>query len=321
MSPIGQTRTDAQGRYTLSVDRPALASWYGNKLGGHVQVEVSATAPGFFASFDATVDYHPSQGAVELVPAEGVSVADRPQNRRGAQPLDLTLSVAEGAPSDVAMLQHADGDPMTAAVIGYSCFQYKADLGRIRATIGQVSAQTTSYVANYTYTSGVSNTLGAGTSASGAYGTFTASGTRTVSSGTTLGFPGASNTGTANFRTEVRYGKYYGTGCSPSNVFYYKAYPSEWIGGVIVETISTSPGATYCATVNNGGSLTQNRSTSTTVSAGVSSAGAIGINLTSQAGWTNSSALKITMRKNGSVCGVSGYPASTTSNPGRLVVK
>lgn len=319
VAPIGRTRTAADGTYALAVDRQLLAAWYAKPVRGNVQVEVSATAPGFFASFDGTVDYHPAQGTVNLVPAEGIGDLAAGSTQRKVQSLDLRLQPAEAAPAGAVSAAAAPGGITSQAITGYSCYQYVSDLGRQKTTVGRLSAQTNLYTGKYTYTSGVTNTLGAGTSGSGAYGSWSASGTRTVTSDASLGFNGVSTTGTASFRTEFRYGKYYGTGCSPSGVFYYKAYPSEWIGSVITETNSTSPSATYCASVTNGNTLTQAKSTATTVTGGVTSSAALGINLNSQAGWSNEAKMSVTLKKNGSVCGVNGYPV--TGSPGRLVVK
>lgn len=164
------------------------------------------------------------------------------------------------------------------------------------------------------YSTESSGSYGIGVSASGVFGSYKASGTKTASGGS--GYTSSRNTGGRLYRREVNYGKYR---VEITNVWGDCTYHSrQWrarseTGGATSAATSNRPNFTNCTNVDAG---TWYRASSTGTayswSAGVEISGKIGIDLSSQKQYTSSN--RITYYVSGSskrMCGDNTYPSTS----------
>jgi hypothetical protein len=312
-APIGAAKSASGGAYSLAPDT-RLGAWRSAHPGAtYVNVEVVAsTSTGVMSTSTTLTLGTTSSGGATVKAVAGQDVSSEPAT------LDLQLVPAVGtaAPATVTTTPGVT----TAAVQSYSCFTYQRDLGSSRVTVGQLRSTSTAYTGNQTYSAGTRNTLGAGFSNTGGYGSFSASGTITYSADTQLIFGQVANTGTNLFRTEMRYGLYYGTGCSPSNVFYYKALPSAWMGSALTEWNPATPTiGTICGNYVPNNGIVKTSGTNATATAGAATAPLIGINLSSKAEWSTSFQQRVIRTTYGQICGTLDYPGQPS--PGVLGVK
>lgn len=243
-----------------------------------------------------------------MASVDGVSVAAEPAS------LDFTLLPAEATAST-----SGSGGATPAAVRGYACMVYKSNLGKARATLGSVRARSSAIRTSATYTSSTSNTFGAGLSTTGVKGTFSASGTVTWSADTSLTFTTQNAVGTQTYRTEMEYGLYYGTGCSPRGVYFYQVLPARWVGSAYTEWNSAIPTiGSHCAGFTAGNGIVKSSGTNVTNTTGASTSGMIGINLSSKANWSSKFTQVIKRSNAGNICGSSDYPGQPS--PGYLGV-
>lgn len=304
---IGSAVSSATGAYTLRTGTE-LATWQSSHPGAEwVNVDViAATDNGVMVT--ATTLQLDSTGT-NVASVDGVSVAAEPAS------LDFTLQPAEAT----AGTSGSGGATPAGAVRGYACMVYKQNLGKARTTLGSVRSRSTAIRASATYTASASNTFGAGLSTTGVKGTFSASGTITWSADTTLSFATQNVVGTQTYRTEMEYGLYYGTGCSPRGVYFYQVLPARWVGSAYTEWNSATPTiGSHCAGVTAGNGITKASGTNTTNTTGASTSGMIGINLSSKANWSSKFTQVIKRSTAGYICGTSGYPGE--SAPGYLGV-
>lgn len=171
------------------------------------------------------------------------------------------------------------------------------------------------------FTTGSNGTFGVGVSASGSYGSFSASGSTTLTSGTTISFPATTSGARAHHVYLVP--KKYKIYCESNNgtpiSTKYEVRPSNYTGGSTTTTVSTFATNSYCTPVGANTTTTISSSTASTISTGFKVSSYIGIDLSSRAGYTTSTSVVLkTTTSAGSVCGLSGYPGGT---PGQLKLK
>jgi hypothetical protein len=197
------------------------------------------------------------------------------------------------------------------------CATFQRDYGPKLVTVGQLTSTTSSgFNARLTYAAGSSSSLGIGYSGSASYGTFSQSGTASTSNTATIGFPALTGPGSVSYRTNFTYGLYYGTGCSPRNIFYYEARPTSFAGGATTSATS-APSFPYCTRYAAGSSYTKSSTSATTQTLGVSISGQLGVNLSSKTGYTTTTTISISFTSTKNLCGSSGLPGSS---PGRVSV-
>jgi hypothetical protein len=185
---------------------------------------------------------------------------------------------------------------------------------------------TTSGIKSYfSLKAGAETKIGVGVSVSGAYGSFEQSGTSTVTLDDTYTWGKRSmNTG-RQFRTDFTYGKfahwcYPVSAPSQKSVYKYSVKPIRWEGGGSYAT-ETPPavGSGNCRPFAAGGIQERKTSKATTTSTGAKLANVIGVNLSSQVGYTSDAVARI--YNDGSVqrriCGTNGVPTS----PGRYLAQ
>jgi hypothetical protein len=201
---------------------------------------------------------------------------------------------------------------------------YKGDLGSKKVIVGSSYANAKNTTGTFTYQSGSSSSIGVGYSATGAAGSWKQSGTYSRSSTSAISF--GSRTGGVTYATYFKFGKYaaycYPVGGRKTEDSYYswKVRPSSYVGGAAMNA-STTPSATKCSNFSGGGTtLTRDSSKANTWSSGASLDSSIGINLSSETGF--SSAAKLSYKNTGSaarqICGTNDYWGGS---PRRAVTK
>ena len=232
-----------------------------------------------------------------------------------------------GARVDLPVQALADSSGNVAEVVGpptdrETCTETKiADYPNRLGVVGELWPGPNAK-AQFAYTGGSTSTLGVATSTSGAFGTFSLGGTKSQSSSAAVSYPvvnaGSSkiwqtNWNYANFKTTCN-GVSFSTGAYSYS--WNEVRSVGWAGGNPGYTPAAPPAATFCHDYLAGGGLTRNSSKATTLSNGVNLS-VIGINVSSQTGFSTSASTTYTMVRNGKLCGTNG-PATTS---GQIVGK
>jgi hypothetical protein len=183
--------------------------------------------------------------------------------------------------------------------------------------------------AQYTYTDTVSQTTGAGISATGPNGGFSAGGTTTETSGVTIPFPTIHGVSSNYMTVYSTWNEEHFScvepavaGTAPSDVQFY----DEW--DVLLNSVNTEDGtpgapivaAGHCDLEGPNVAIKFTTTSQQTWSDGVSISDIIGINLSSQDGWTGSSALTYDLSASGPICGVNNFPNANNPSAGYLQV-
>lgn len=295
---VGYARTDGEGRFVLRISDEEAARSHADPR-GNVDYELISS-----------VDGNTSVRAISLA-APG-SPGSR-QSSEGGEPSSL---------ADIELVPNLDGAPDSAStrasVAGGSvvpmagCVKvFSKSLGQKRVTVGRGSTVSGAKM-SFTYTSGSSSTLGVGYSTSGTSGSWSQSGTHSISVSNEVEFETVLS-GSVEFKTNFVYGKYQ-TVCTGWG--YYTVQATSHAGGsyplgVGVISVNTS---TNCVE-HTGGSFTKYTSTASEFSSGVGIVGAIGISLSSKSGYTSATKIKFTFTGKKRLCGKNGLPGGS---PGLL---
>jgi hypothetical protein len=195
------------------------------------------------------------------------------------------------------------------------------EIGNVIMAVGYKSTTQAAHInwAQYTYTSSASQTSGVGVSYSGAYGGFSVDGTTTNSSGVTMPFP-------VIYGESSNYMSVYST-WNDTEWQCENAVPEVFTAWTVslnsVNTEYGTPGAPIvpagkCDQEAPDVAISYTTTTQSTWSAGVSLSDMIGINLSSQDGWTGSSALTYDLSVQAPICGVDNFPNANNPSAGYL---
>jgi hypothetical protein len=300
LAAVTRATTDSAGNYTLHLPYADWTQLRGLRNEDYMNVHIIAFYPDAVASWFTPVQLRAEKaGTTKLVlrqvPASNTSKA---------------LAAAKAAPDESV--------PSGCAVQSRKVYANRPLVVGYKST---VKASDINY-AQYTYTSTASQTTGAGISLSGFNTGFSADGSTTQSSGFTAPFPkiaGASN----NYMTV--YSTWYDDYLFCANPAGYGDYYEYDMTFNSVNTEDGTPGAPqvaagHCSLEAPGVAISYTKTTQTGWSAGASTSGVIGINLSSQDGWTGSSALTYDLKVKAPICGVSNYPNATDPSAGYLQV-
>jgi hypothetical protein len=163
----------------------------------------------------------------------------------------------------------------------------------------------------FTYGSGQSSSLGVGISYSGESAGFSASGTVSVSTSSSQGFPTQSGAAKNHWESYFEVGEWV-TACSTGGYYTVKAY--QWNGGDAISHPSGAPGATHCVPELNGSTFTQNTTRASTFAVGFN---VYGFNAQSTTGYDGSAEISFHYTQNAQLCGTVNDPGA--SGPGVLV--
>jgi len=177
---------------------------------------------------------------------------------------------------------------------------------------------TTGVSAKLTYASGSSSTLGVGFSSSGSVGSFTASGSTTVSSSATIGMSPISSVAGRYWKTQFVYSKF-GYACGGASTYSaYEVRATSFAGGAQNISVTAVPSVPYCTPMPANTTFTKSSTNASTFSGGAALAKDIGINLSARTGFTTTTKITYTFSAAHKLCGSAGYPGSS---PGRLAAK
>lgn len=297
---IGKGQTDASGRFAAAYELPKDLARYteGDAVNIAVRSVVDGVTSSVFTSLptgNSTADAHRNPASLRLI-------TGRPDGtgKPGGTPTEDSPIVALS-----------------------SCWDVLESTTSHIATVGRVYVRNTGSTATFSYTSGVSNTLGVGVSGSGAAGTWSASGSSTVSSSGTVGFSSVTGAANRDFRTSFNYQRV-ATKCTTntgSTITTGKTFrASAFNGGATNSSGPATPSisSANCVSHSAGSSFTKSSTSASTISGGASTSGTIGINLTSEAGYTSAGKMAIKFSTYGTLCGTAGTPGGT---PGTLLTR
>ncbi|NQX16603.1 hypothetical protein [Rathayibacter sp. VKM Ac-2857] len=293
----GADITGPNGEYSISFDDPSQLPAYADST-GTVNFVVQAAVGGSVTTFDLSRKLPSSLSASAAPTVAPLEAQSDPGTNNSAS----------------AESSNAKADPQVAAGqvgCGWALVQ---NLGPKWVQVGEAyTAIGTS--ASFNYTSSASSQLGVGVSQSGNAGTWSASGTNSVSSSSSVGMPTVSGASGRLWKTQFNYGKF-GYACAGSGYQNYQTKATSFAGGSTWSTAASPPSATYCVTQAAGSSFTKNSTSATTFSAGA--AVGLGINMSAQTGFSTSTALTFSFSATHKLCGSNAYPGNS---PARLVAK
>jgi hypothetical protein len=340
--PVAKATVARDGSYALRMD-PGIDVSHLWSEAGTLDVEVAALDAEGFATY-----------SFSLVPADGVAGNDAatiataqvdPRTRRvtGAAMVDLTLGergrLGAGQPKgrqDVASDETptvTEYDPAgveeAEPTFGIATSQgscpggagQKATYRNQQVNVGEVHIQTTGKRMKFDYTGSASSTLGVGISSSGAYGSYSASGTVVRNRSMSTGFPEYTSSTTRRYLdTFFTYGKFcVNVSGGGYNYHKYEVRSTAHEGGTAGRDMSNAISATYCVPYREAGSTGSKTTTAAkTWSNGAKVGGVIGIDLSTRTGYATDAKISFTFTSPGRLCGTDAMPNET---PRRLVMR
>jgi hypothetical protein len=155
-----------------------------------------------------------------------------------------------------------------------------------------------------------------GLSSAGPNGGYTASGTSTVSSTSSVTFPALTGAATRNFRTQFLFKKFANRCSNGIGDVAWQVRPVSFAGGTSTPS-AIAPTATHCTPYQAGAIFNTSNATAQTSASGASLAADVGINFTSQSGYNSATDLTFAFAQAHSLCGTNANPPLAA----RLVAK
>jgi hypothetical protein len=300
----GVATTDAAGGFELSYSDPEALAAYAD-TDGTVDFTVESLAGGVLRSYGVSRVVAVSQGAAVR---SGVTAA--PADATAAEPVSLVVS------PDARQASASSRTDVVAAPAACTWVKVKT-LGPRWVQVGE-GYTTTGVSAKLTYAAGSSSTLGVGFSTSGSVGSFTMSGTTTVSSSATIGMSPISAVAGRYWKTQFVYSKF-GYACGGASTYgAYEVRATSFAGGAQNISVTAVPSVPYCTPMPANTSYTKASTNASTFSAGAALAKDIGINLSARTGFTTTTKITYTFAAAHKLCGSAGYPGDS---PGRLAAR
>jgi hypothetical protein len=204
--------------------------------------------------------------------------------------------------------QHANLNLVASAKPGGYCPDKPIkSLGKHTVVVGLVSSRVKRVKASFDYSDGQSSSLGVGFEPPN--GSWTESGTSSVTETSTVGFPGQQGQHSTLDKTYFKYEKYI-------TCLGFLAKATEYAGGGKIGS-EGAPVAKHCVPYPKGSNFNRTTSKASAFSTGVSIAQNIGINLSSQTGWDSQGSLSFTFPTRTFLCGKNDLPGGT--EPGTIV--
>jgi hypothetical protein len=309
---IAKDETDADGSYELKVDDQDLIAPYLSD-NGDVQLEVVVHTEYGDQAMGATV-------SVDLTESGDVVPIGNTADGAGTATIDLS---ADSVLSAAELLAEETGERPRSLESGWSVAK---DLGLRNVQFEHVASTKAGVSAKVYHEKSRTATVGYGASTTGAASGYKVSGTQSITIGTTNDFAKETGSFSSKYFFQEKYvvlRKYVigdGTGWKPVAQNQWKVQPSGTTTGGFATKNHPVPSATACGTYSAGSHVFSTKQ-ATTFSAGVSLAGAVGIDFSSKSGRTTGQ--KVTFSYGGSgvfkICGVNNYPGN--DNTGALVAK
>jgi hypothetical protein len=290
--PVGKTSADDDGRFQLRVDPTARLGQFMDAT-GTLNFRLIAAGRDGFRPWSLARRWATSHGERRWVSVDGPEA-------------DLDVSV------------RLDGPVVAPAAVGTtlpardkSCFDtVVADYGSRWDAVGETYTGPNTTM-DFQYESGGSSTLGVGYSATGRYGSWEQSGKYTWSNTLTVDWPTKLQNTRYVFMTQFNYKKFEVV-CSvdPSGYYvWYETRPTRFDGGAGGYHAASSPYAPHCNYYVKGATATKSSGTAIEFTNGLDISGAIGINLSTQSGFSTKVRIAWKFVNAGWLCG------SNTSAP------
>jgi hypothetical protein len=307
LTPLSQTMTASDGTFTIGVPRGTDLSPDTSRL---ADVNFMVVTPGTNAApifvGDQTVVGGASNSAARAARA-GTAGTLKPT---ASSDHHLHIVVGSQAPATTVARSSVHPDSGGPPPCTYSQI---VDLGNKWVVVGEAFSGAPDTTEQFTYGASQNSDLGVGISTGGAYGTFSGSGTTSVSASATQTFARIDGTAHNAFRTLFDYRKY-GVNCGVARV---AVEAVSWSGGGNVPLVAT-PAAGLCVPLLSGQTWTESTTKASTVSAGADLTSAIGISLSSTTGYARTASITYVATHYGRpLCGTNQYPGNA---PGMLTV-
>lgn len=353
MQPLARATTTSTGAYTLRVPSNVSVNSFVSPSTGFADFEIRT--PDGVRSVPYSFSAAPSQGSsgLSLAPAEydgsssatpevanfvysettvghmsDIGMADEPTG--GVVDVDPTSEptlVEDPTPTPTVTKDPCDGvngcapEPMSCDV------QFQKELGRQAVLLAGLYSNSASAKVDFEWETGANSGLGIGFSATGTYGSFNVSGEASRETKAGYSYQAKYGEGSWHYYSEWVYGKFKKMCYTHDGTFLYDEYyvrPTKSVGGGWSKKFASSkaPGATYCATVEPGGTIWRSSSKAVTWRTGVKLENVIGMDLTAHTGYSSDSKVMLHNRSPYTrkyVCGTHDYPGG--DRPRRLVFK
>jgi hypothetical protein len=290
---IARATTNAAGRFTIHLPSAKRALLHGLRPDGIGNIHVMAFYPGEIANWFAPVqenggDIAISNMVVQRLPAKAAS-ASAAQSPLASPDGCFVLSSAEKP--DVKM------------IVGYK---------------SNTNAKDISYSA-FTYTAEADETTGVGVSVTDASVGFSVQGTTSQTSGLTINYPTIKGKSSNYFDVWTTWDRQK-LHCQFGRLTPY----NEWL--FVFDSVNAGAGtpgapvvkATHCTRAAGKSTYTYYSTTQATWTGGASTSGIIGINLSSQDGWSRNAQLTYALKANGQICGTKNVPNGHNPSAGWL---
>jgi hypothetical protein len=297
---VARATTNSTGGYTIrlpAAERPLLRPGKGDDLNLHIMAIYPDAVANWFV---------PVRPGTQEAPTANLVLRQVPRQKTANATTGTVPAVVGPAPPGPASCVYLSDTEITKVpmVVGYKSTTHAADIN----------------YAKYTYTSTAAQTSGVGLSLTTSNGGFSVDGTTEKSSGVTMPFPTITGE-SSNYMTVYSTWNDAEWYCAGYDNPYY-----AWVTSLnAVNTEDGTPGAPivaagHCSPEAPGVPISYTTTTQSTWSEGVNLSDYIGIDLSSQDGWTGSSALTYDLAEEAPICGVSNTPNSNNPSAGYLQV-
>jgi hypothetical protein len=304
LTPVARATTNSNGGYTIRLPYSERSLLQEPGTGGYLNLHIIAFYPDAMANW-----FMPINASTRTIPTAHLVLRQLPS--KNAANAAASLAAAPQVPI-----------PPGAA----SCSEVSnTEVPGVEMVVGYKSTLTASHIryAQYTYTTSASQTTGVGVSLTAKNTGFSVDGTTTESSGFTASFKqitGASN----NYMAVNSTWNDTEWHCQAGNLTWFYGW-TTYLNGVGSTWSDPTPGAPQvaagkCLLAGANTTVTYDTTSQSTWTAGVSISGDIGINLSSQDGWSGSSSLTYAFATSAPICGVSNYPNANNPSAGYLQV-
>ena len=285
--------------------------------GGQVNLELAVSSGRFFGDHNYTLTL-PDSGTVSLRP-KMISRETQSVSGGGSQISESTATDFMDSEGNLRLepwrSKLAAKVPCAEGEIANSRFGVNTALVVARSDTKGITVQ-------YRYLSGQSSTVGIAVSPTGAFGTFSKSGTRSIKNDSEVKF-GAVENSSKLLMTVVGYAKF--------RDFLYTDKGGQGICRVLSKPVFVAGGnittpaggfsASNCVPYKKGGGWTTSRQVATEWIDGVQAAAALGLSLSSQTGYSTTGSLEFNYSKAGQLCGQYAFPGDTTTYVGSYIAR
>lgn len=303
--PVGKATTGEDGQFELRISDEAAVERAAD-IGGNANFTVSGP------NQDSLIDHNFS------APARATA-RNKAAAMRGSAPEHVSL---RGQNNRVAGA--AGSDSMQAPAMQKTCYTTKVATYASRpGIVGASYVQTSGVKADFDYSASGTTTSSVGVSYGGTYGSYSSSGSTTVSSNSTITFPAVGANTKRIHRTAFNIGKFRiycesGSGTPISTRYQVRAYQVAGGNYDYIPANSLTAPSSNCEYYNPDGGQSLDSTRATNWTNGLSLKSQIGIDLSVTSGYSGTvkQVWKFTSRR--ALCGTNGSPAGT---PGTLFAR